>query len=110
VIEPSATYRFIKGVNNFRRILRCDHIDTISDTNEIEYGLINQIYTRKYAEAVTGDAQQRLRDSRAGETDSLSVQPYEIFTHAIRGKYFFDETFGGALVPEIGRASCRERV
>src|SRR5690606_22486217 len=99
VIEPSATYRFIKGVNNFRRILRCDHIDTISDTNEIEYGLINRIYTRKYAEAVTGDAQQRLRDSRAGETDSLSVQPYEIFTLAIRGKYFFDETFGGALVP-----------
>ena len=99
VIEPYATYRYIKGVNNFRRIIRFDHIDTISDTNEIEYGLINRIYTRKYAEAVTGDAQQRLRDSRAGETDSLSVQPYEIFTLAIRGKYFFDETFGGALVP-----------
>ena len=99
VIEPYATYRFIKGINNFNGIIRFDHMDTITDTNEIEYGVINRIYTRKYAEAVTGEAQQMLRDSGSGESDTLSVQPYEIFTLAVRGKYFFDETFGGALVP-----------
>jgi LPS-assembly protein len=27
------------------------------------------------------------------------MQPYEIFTLAVRGKYFFDKTFGGALIP-----------
>ncbi|NOT47627.1 MAG: hypothetical protein HOP17_07730, partial [Acidobacteria bacterium] len=31
--------------------------------------------------------------------DELSVQPYEIFSLVIRGKYFFDKTFGGALTP-----------
>jgi LPS-assembly protein len=99
VIEPYATYRYVKGVDNFEKIIRFDHMDTITDTNEIEFGLINRIYTRKYAEAVTDEAQQRLRDAASAESDNLSVQPYEIFSLAVRGKYFFDKTFGGALVP-----------
>ncbi len=101
VIETYATYRYIKGVDNFNRILRFDHLDTIADTNELEFGVINRFYTRKYAEAVTGDAQQRLRESATdgtGDTGS-SVQPYEIFNLTVRGKYFFDKTFGGALIP-----------
>ncbi len=99
VIEPYATYRYIKGVDNFNRIIRFDHLDTITDTNEIEFGLINRIYTRKYAEAVTDEAQLRLRDEAGGTADPASVQPYEIFSLTVRGKYFFDKTFGGALVP-----------
>lgn len=101
VIEPFATYRYIKGVDNFRRIIRFDATDTITDTNEIEFGVTNRIYTRKYAEAVTGDAQRRLRDAGAGAKDAESSQPYEIASLTIRGKYFFDKTFGGAL--EVGR-------
>jgi len=116
VIEPFATYRYIKGVSNFSRIVRFDYLDTISDTNEIEFGVTNRFYTRRYAEAVTSEAQKRLSEissvidvsdsaatddtsaSAAGSTP-LSVQPYEIFTLTVRGKYFFDPTFGGALVP-----------
>lgn len=98
VIEPYATYRYVKGVDNFNKIIRFDHLDTITDTNEIEYGLINRIYTRRYAEAVTDEAQQKLRESN-DKNSSLSVQPYEIFSLSIRGKYFFDKTFGGALIP-----------
>lgn len=99
VIEPYATYRFIKGVDNFNRILRFDHLDTITDTNEIEYGLINRIYTRRYSEAVTEEAQRRMREAGTANKDSLSVQPYEIFSLSVRGKYFFDKYFGGALIP-----------
>jgi LPS-assembly protein len=139
VIEPYVTYRLIKGVDNFGRIIRYDYNDTFTDTNEIEYGLINRIYTRRYAEAVTDEAQRRLRvgavsggfgqtqnvlggpgnrerssnsaedvtssgGNAAAATDpskknSLSVQPYEIFTLIVRGKYFFDRTFGEALTP-----------
>ncbi len=102
VIEPYATYRFVKGVNSFDRIIRFDSVDTITDTNEIEFGLINRIYTRKYSEAVTNEAQQRLAEE-AGDTtvkkSELTVQPYEVFNLTVRGKYFFDKTFGGALVP-----------
>jgi LPS-assembly protein len=99
VIEPYITYRYINGVDDFNRIIRYDQLDTIVDTNEIEYGLINRIYTRRYAEAVTTDAQSRLTGAAAGEKKPLSVQPYEIFNLTVRGKYFFDENFGGALTP-----------
>jgi LPS-assembly protein len=96
-------------VNNFNRIIRFDHVDTVTDTNEIEYGITNRIYTRRYAEAVTREAQEKLRQQASEKGDenknesedksALSVQPYELFTVTVRGKYFFDETFGGALIP-----------
>ena len=119
VIEPFVTYRYIKGINNFNEIIRFDYADTETDTNELEFGVTNRIYTRRYTEAVTKEAQEKLReeasknadenaDKNAGEktdeiTDKnknpLSIQPYELFTITVRGKYFFDKTFGGALVP-----------
>ena len=99
VIEPFVTYRFVKGVNNFHKIIRLDDLDTITDTNEIEFGLTNRIYTRRYSEAVTDEAQTLLRETDAADKKPLSVQPYEIFNLSVRGKYFFDETFGGALIP-----------
>ena len=112
VIEPFVTYRYIKGVNNFNKVIRFDQLDTITDTNEVEFGVANRIYTRRFAEAVTEEAQKLLAsrdsgvtisalDSRLSTLDSkpISVQPYEIFSLIIRGKYFFDKTFGGALIP-----------
>jgi len=48
---------------------------------------------------VTGEAQKLLSSKPASDRPPLSAQPYEIFSLAIRGKYFFDKTFGGALVP-----------
>lgn len=98
VIEPYVTYRLVKGVNNFDRIIRFDYIDTATDTNEIEFGVINRIYTRKYGQAVTSEAQTRLA-RQTGDTTELSVQPYELLSIAVRGKYFFDERFGGSLIP-----------
>lgn len=98
VIEPYVTYRIVQGVDNFSRIIRFDYVDTATDTNEIEYGVINRIYVRKYGQAVSAEAEKRLQ-AVPDNKDSLSVQPYEIFTLAVRGKYFFDEKFGGALVP-----------
>ena len=99
VIEPFISYRFVKGVNNFHKIVRLDDLDTITDTNEIEFGLTNRVYTRRYAEAVTDEAQKLLRETSVDEKKPLSEQPYEIFNLTVRGKYFFDETFGGALIP-----------
>ncbi|MFT3744572.1 MAG: LPS assembly protein LptD [Pyrinomonadaceae bacterium] len=100
VIEPYLTYRLVKGVDNFNRIIRFDYVDTATNTNEIEFGVINRIYTRRYTEAVTSEA-QRLLAATSGDTDEdkkSGIQPYEILTLAVRGKYFFDKTFGGALI------------
>ncbi|HEY0460457.1 MAG TPA: LPS assembly protein LptD [Pyrinomonadaceae bacterium] len=100
VIEPYVTYRLIKGVDNFNKIIRFDYTDTETDTNEIEFGLTNRFYTRKYTEAVTGEAQKRLQENPVeAQKNPLAIQPYEIFTLTVRGKYFFDKTFGGALIP-----------
>jgi LPS-assembly protein len=98
-IEPFLTYRLIKGVDNFNRIIRFDYQDTATDTNEIEYGVTNRIFTRRYTEAVTKEAQKLLQDNPASGKNPLSIQPYEIFTLTVRGKYFFDPSFGGALTP-----------
>jgi len=99
VIEPFATYRYVKGVDNFNKIIRFDYVDTITDTNEIEFGVTNRIYTRRYAEAVTEEAQRKLREESPDAKKPLAVQPYELFTLTVRGKYFFDKRFGGALIP-----------
>lgn len=99
VIEPFVTYRYVKGINNFNRIIRFDALDTLADTNEIEFGVTNRIYTRRYAEAVTEDARKLLQQRSDTDDKPLTIQPYEIFSLTIRGKYFFDTSFGGALTP-----------
>ena len=91
VIEPYVIYRRIAGLNNFNRIIRFDYIDTIADTNEIEFGIANRFYTRRSTENVSGKASR--------ENGSGRAQPYEALTITLRGKYFFDPYFGGALIP-----------
>lgn len=96
-IEPYLTYRYINGVNEFNRIVRFDYLDTYTDTNEIEYGITNRIFTRRYTEAVSEEAQRQYRENPQSVKNPLAVQPYEVFSLTIRGKYFFDPYFGGAL-------------
>ncbi len=95
VIEPYVIYRRIGGVSNFQRIIRFDYEDAIADTNEIEYGISNRFFTRRSTENVSEAA------VRAGKLkrSTPSSQPYEALTITVRGKYFFDKFFGGALVP-----------
>lgn len=94
VIEPYITYRRVAGIDNFDRIIRFDYVDAIADTNEIEYGLVNRFFTKRSTESVGKNAGRAAREKK-----SLSTQPYETLTVTIRGKYFFDPYFGGALIP-----------
>ena len=94
VIEPYVIYRRIAGIDNFDRIIRFDYVDAIADTNEIEFGISNRFYTKRSTEAVGKKAERGARDKK-----SLATQPYEALTITIRGKYFFDPYFGGALIP-----------
>jgi LPS-assembly protein len=96
VIEPYAVYRKVTGVNNFDRLIRFDYTDVVADTNEIEFGIANRFFTRRSTENVS-DAP--VREGPGRERPLLSSQPYEALTITIRGKYFFDPTFGGALIP-----------
>lgn len=75
-IEPGFVYRYVNGVNQFGRFVRFDEDETLTDTNEIEYGVTQRLFRR----AASGDAE-------------------EFLTWRLAQKYFFDPTFGGALVP-----------
>ena len=94
VIEPYIVYRNISGVSDYRNTILFDYTDAVTDTNEIEYGISNRFYTRRSTESVSGKPTET-----AGRKVLLSSQPYEALTITVRGKYFFDPTFGGALIP-----------
>jgi LPS-assembly protein len=96
LIEPYITYRRITGVNNFDRVIRFDYVDAVADTNEIEFGVSNRFFTRRSTENVSSAA---AKATRTGQRVPTSTQPYEALTITVRGKYFFDRFFGGALVP-----------
>ncbi|MGA3295072.1 MAG: LPS assembly protein LptD [Candidatus Acidiferrales bacterium] len=76
VIEPYVVYQYVNGVNDFGRFVRFDEDETLTDTNEIEYGITQRLFRRR----ASGGSQ-------------------EFITWQLVQKYFFDPTFGGALVP-----------
>jgi len=96
VIEPYVVYRRLAGINNFDRIIRFDYIDAIADTNEIEFGIANRFFTRRSTENVSD---REVKKADGENRPLLSSQPYEALTITLRGKYFFDPFFGGALIP-----------
>ena len=74
-IEPTLTYRYVTGVNNFADFIRFDGDATLTDTNEIEYGFTQHLYVKN------GDD-----------------QPVDFLSWNLVQKHYFDPTFGGALV------------
>jgi LPS-assembly protein len=75
-IEPEVTYRDVTGINNFPRLIRFDADSTLTDTNEIAYGVTQRLWIKD------GDD-----------------QPKELISWRLVQKHFFDPTFGGALGP-----------
>ena len=75
VIEPRVRYDYVTGVNDFNKTLLFDPTDLLTDTREVQFSLANRIYAKR--------------------GDSVS----EIFSWDLSEKYYFDPTFGGALVP-----------
>lgn len=119
VIEPVVTYNYVTGVDNFSRILRFDERDILSDTNEVEYRLINRLYAKRTHPkpedctpvgmpglTVGGIApQSRIPWEPLPDAKSAACAPggqaREIVTWELAQKYFIDPTFGGALVPGV---------
>jgi len=116
VIEPSLTYRYVTGVNNFGNILRFDARDILSNTNELEYGVTQRIYAKggKSSDEECRDPEGLPTFGMQGESRSAQ-HPWqredarnrpcpkgsaarEIVTWRIGQKYFLDSKFGGALV------------
>jgi LPS-assembly protein len=113
VVEPYAIYRYETGINNFANIIRFDYRDILADSSGVEYGVVNRLYAKKSkssaecfehpkylpADTPPPDVAKKL----AADTticDDQSGPAREIVTWSIAQKYFFNPTFGGALVPD----------
>jgi LPS-assembly protein len=116
VIEPRFVYNYTAGVANFANVLRFDDRDILSDTNEIEYGVINRLYGKRISnepESCGTDGMSTLsiggapvqsripweRTDPKASTCNPGPRVREVVTWELAQKYFFDPTFGGALVP-----------
>jgi len=114
VIEPQATYRYVTGVNNFANILRFDSRDILSNTNEVEYGIIQRLFAKRTSEepencTATGMSSLRIgapadqlqpweRMYKPEKRSCHGPQVREIVTWEVAQKYFLDPNFGGAVV------------
>jgi len=116
VIEPRVVYNYVTGVNNFSNIVRFDERDVLSDTNEVEYSVVNRLYAKSKTNqqdcktegmpalmvggpvASSSVPWEREKQSET-QPCQLEQQTREVVTWELAQKYFLDPTFGGALVP-----------
>jgi LPS-assembly protein len=114
VIEPRMRYDYVTGINNFSDILRFDATDVLTNTNEVEYSLVNRIYAKHLDPNVKDCDLQGMSTLAIGsappvgavpwelpptpDTQPCASGPREILSWEIGQKYFFDPTFGNALV------------
>jgi lipopolysaccharide assembly outer membrane protein LptD (OstA) len=74
VIEPYITYRLISGIGDqFNKIIRFDDTDTVADTNEFEYAIVNRFFTRQ----LSSDLTRKRRRGRPLPSDMKLVKPSE---------------------------------
>ena len=85
VIEPDVRYRLVRArdATDIFDVVRFDQIETLTETNEIEYSVTNSIFVRQDQPDENGETQQA----------------HELVSLRLSQKYYFDPTFGGALQP-----------
>jgi LPS-assembly protein len=114
VIEPRMRYDYVTGINNFANILRFDATDVLTNTNELEYSLVNRLYAKHVDPNVNDCGAQGMSTLTIGGVPQIGAVPWEllpnpeaqpcasgpreILSWEIGQKYFFDPTFGNALV------------
>jgi LPS-assembly protein len=117
VIEPRVRYSYVTGVENFSHVLRFDERDILSDTNEVEYAIVNRLYAKRSSAepetcgpegmpallvgAAPGPNRLPWERTQVKAEPVCAVQPgtREMVSWELAQKYFIDPTFGGALVP-----------
>jgi LPS-assembly protein len=75
-IEPQIEYNYVEGVGQFARFVLFDEDETLTNTNDFVYSITQRLFHR------AGDGQAN-----------------NLVTWKIAQAYYFDSTFGGALVP-----------
>jgi LPS-assembly protein len=106
----------VAGINNFAEVLRFDERDILSDTNEVEYAIVNRLYAKKTSSDNNDCGTEGMPALLVGAAPPPMTVPWErtvateerpcqhqpetreIVTWELAQKYFLDPTFGGAVV------------
>ena len=111
VIEPRVIYRYVSGVDNFAAIIRFDERDILSDTHEVEYGVINRLYTKSAdgdceepappppAAPLVGQAPPPPPSETPANPPACGPRVRELLSWEVAQKYFIDPNFGNSVVP-----------
>ena len=92
-IEPSVQYKYVTGIGNFDSVLRFDAVDVASNTNELDYSLVQRLFLRHtHLHPCTGD-------EALGPDNLCGGQTVNWLSWQIEQKYYFDDHFGGAITP-----------
>jgi len=119
-IEPAATYRLVRGVDNFNQILRFDDTDIVSNTNEVRYGVTQRLFLKQRKDqpcdtqtdsaavnaAWTGAAAPGVMGGAPGDAASdagytaapATCGSRELISWRLTQKYFLNQNFGNAVV------------
>lgn len=116
VIEPSMRYDYVTGVNNFSNVVHFDYADFLTNTNEIAYSVVNRLYAKRENSETDCDV-PAMSTLAVGAPPQVGVVPWELPPTAdklpctvgprevasweVGQKYYFDPTFGDALVPGL---------
>jgi LPS-assembly protein len=112
VIEPRITYHYTTGVNDFQNVIRFDGRDILSDTNEVEFGLVQRLYGKRKVTKrdPSCDAAENPTEKETPGTylpgtsaeplrcEDEGVSTRELVTWEVKQKYFANDNFGGAIL------------
>ncbi len=117
VIEPRMRYDYVTGVNNFADIIRFDSTDVLTNTNGIEYSFANRIYAKRSDPNASDCDSQGMSTLTVGGPPQVGAVPWEapplptsqtcasgpreVLSWEVGQKYFFDPTFGNAVVSGV---------
>jgi LPS-assembly protein len=109
-IEPRIVYDDVTGIDNFDNIPRFDYRDVYSNTNELEYALMQRLYFKpapgkdclappKPAKHAANHAKPSGAPSPAPAKNCETAPARELLSWEVAQKHYFDPYFGGALIP-----------
>lgn len=97
-IEQRLVYRYTNGVENFGHFIRFDFRDILSNTNEVEYGLLQRLYLKRQHAGCSDEPEAGPSTAKTPPTPCVPAGADEFVTWEVKIKYFADPNFGGAVL------------
>ena len=92
----------MQGVRNFIHIIRFDETDILSDTNQVELGIINRLYGKHIDPACNRQGQTAVvLPLTTKQENCIDSMPREIATWELGQLVYLSRDFGEALVPGV---------